>query len=73
MAMLDDHEHSRPTHDFDGITENRANSPPLYFSILVYGLIVWGVIFVAWFLLSGWSSEGEFLQKMQTFQERISR
>ena len=58
--MLEHHEHKHPVHDFDGITENRVNSPPVYFSVLFYGLILWGVLFIAYFLLSGWSSEGEF-------------
>ena len=62
--MLEDHKHKHPTHDFDGITENRVNSPPVYFSVLFYGLIIWGIIFIAYFLLSGWSSHSEFEEKM---------
>ena len=62
--MLEDHKHKEPTHDFDGITENRVNSPPKYFVVLFYGLIFWGVIFIAYFLFSGWSSSGEFEEKM---------
>jgi len=62
--MLERHEHKHPVHDFDGITENRANSPPVYFSVLFYGLILWGTLFIAYFLLSDWSSEAEFRKKM---------
>lgn len=72
MSMLDHHEHNRPVHDFDGIVENRANRPPVYFAVLFYGLIVWGIIFTAYFLLSGWSSEQEFKQKMTAHQEAVT-
>ena len=55
-------------HDFDGITENREQRPPVYFTVLFYGLIVWGVAFCAFYLLSGWSSDSEFQAKMQAHQ-----
>jgi len=58
------HEH----HDFDGITENREQRPPAYFTVLFYGLIVWGVAYSAFYLLSGWSSDAEFQAKMQAHQ-----
>jgi len=48
----------------DGIVEDRKKAPPAYFYILFYGLILWGVIFIAWFLFSGWSSHQEFAEKM---------
>lgn len=53
---------------FDGIKENRENPPPSYFNILYYGLILWGLLFSAYFLFSGWSSHGEFQEKMHEFQ-----
>jgi cytochrome c oxidase cbb3-type subunit 3 len=68
MAMLDKHQHKHPTHDFDGIVENRTNNPPVYFTVLFYGLIVWAVAFCAFYLLSGWSSEAEFQERMQAHQ-----
>jgi len=55
-------------HDFDGITENREQRPPVYFTVLFYGLIVWGVAFCAFYLLSGWSSDAEYQVKMQAHQ-----
>ena len=58
------HEH----HDYDGITENREQRPPAYFTVLFYGLIVWGVAYSAFYLLSGWSSDAEFQAKMQAHQ-----
>ena len=48
----------------DGIVEDRAQASPVYFTILFYGLIIWGVAFMAFYLLSGWSSETEFQAKM---------
>ena len=54
----------------DGIVENREQSPPVYFNILFYGLIIWGVIFMAYFLFSGWSSDAEFQEKMATHKEQ---
>jgi len=62
--MLEKHKHDHAVHNFDGIIENRVTTPPLYFSILFYGLIIWGVLFIAYFLLSGWSSTGEFEENM---------
>jgi len=62
--MLESHEHKHATHEFDGIVENRVSTPPVYFTMLFYGLIIWGVVFIAWFLLSGWSSHDEFAEKM---------
>lgn len=56
------------TEKFDGIQENRENPPPAYFNILYYGLILWGIIFSAYFLFGGWTSHGEFQEKMAAHQ-----
>ena len=56
----------------DGIVEDRNQAPPVYFNVLFYGLIIWGVIFIAYFLLSGWSSHQEFEQKMEMHQQQTS-
>lgn len=69
--MLEEHEHKDATHDFDGILENRVSSPPVYFAVLFYGLIIWGVAFCAFYLLSGWSSDAEFQQKMAAYEEHF--
>jgi len=69
MSMFEEHQHKHPTHDFDGIVENRVNRPPFYFTVLFYGLILWGTVFSAYYLLSGWSSADEFQQKMDTHQQ----
>ena len=68
--MLEEHREKQPAHDFDGINENRETSPPVYFTILFYGLIIWGVAFSAFYLLSGWSSDAEFQTKMQAHQDQ---
>jgi len=62
--MLEKHEHKHAVHEFDGIIENRVSTPPVYFTVLFYGLIIWGVAFMAFYLLSGWSSDSEFQEKM---------
>ena len=67
--MLEQHEHKHSTRDFDGIIENRDNSPPPYFTVLFYGLVLWGVAFCAYFLLGDWSSEAEFREKMATHEQ----
>ena len=48
----------------DGIVEDREKAPPAYFNVLFYGLIIWGVAFMSFYLLSGWSSDAEFKEKM---------
>lgn len=73
MSMLEEHQHKHPTHNFDGIVENRANRPPVYFTVLFYGLILWGVAFSSYYLLSGWSSADEFHQKMEAHQLQAQR
>ena len=55
---------------FDGIKENRETPPPAYFNVLFYGLIIWGIIFCAYFLFSGWTSHSEFQANMQEFQAK---
>lgn len=57
---------------FDGIRENKENKPPVYFNILFYGLIIWGLIFMGYYLFSGWSSHSEFETKMSAHQEKVS-
>lgn len=48
----------------DGIVEDREQAPPVYFTVLFYGTILWAVAFMAFYLLSGWSSDAEFQEKM---------
>lgn len=60
MSAMDPHHEEHA----DGIVEDRVQPPPVYFTVLFYGLIVWGVAFMAFYLLSGWSSHDEFQEKM---------
>jgi cytochrome c oxidase cbb3-type subunit 3 len=48
----------------DGIVEDREKAPPVYFNVLFYGLIIWAVAFMSFYLLSGWSSDAELKEKM---------
>ncbi|WP_305045414.1 c-type cytochrome [Geoalkalibacter sp.] len=68
--MLEKHQHKHAVRDFDGVIEIRSNPVPRYFAWLFYGLVTWGVLFMAYYLLSGWSSEAEFARKMSAHQER---
>ena len=66
-------QHDNHDEHADGIAEDRKKAPPVYFYVLFYGLIIWGVGFSAYYLLSGWSSEGEFEKKMATHQQTYAR
>jgi len=60
MSTIDPHQEKHA----DGIVEDREQAPPVYFTILFYGLIIWGVAFMSFYLLSGWSADAEFQEKM---------
>lgn len=51
----------------DGIVE-AGQKVPSYFYLLFFGLIAWGVIFMAYYLFSGWSSDAELKEKMAAHQ-----
>lgn len=68
--MLEEHDHKHAVHEFDGIIENRVTTPPVYFTVLFYGLILWAVVFCAYYLFSGWSSEKEFNAEMSAYQQQ---
>lgn len=46
-------------HEYDGIRYREEKSSPGVFRILFAVLTVWGVIFMGYYLFSGWSSQGE--------------
>lgn len=54
---------------FDGIRESHKQ-PPIYFTVLFYGLIVWGLLFSAYYLFSGWSSQGEFRERQNAYEQQ---
>jgi len=60
MSITDPHHEEHA----DGIVEDREKAPPAYFNVLFYGLIIWGVAFMSFYLLSGWSSDAELKEKM---------
>ncbi len=46
-------------HEYDGITYREEKSSPGVFRILFAVLAVWGVIYMGYYLFSGWSSQAE--------------
>lgn len=54
----------------DGIKEGHADLP-VYYKVLYGGLVIWGALFIGYFLLSGWSSSAEFERKMAVHQEQV--
>jgi len=46
-------------HDYDGILYREEKKSPGMFRILFAGLVIWGILFMGYYLLSGWSSQSE--------------
>lgn len=46
-------------HEYDGITYREEKSSPGVFRILFIILAVWGVLYMGYYLFSGWSSQAE--------------
>lgn len=46
-------------HDYDGITYREEKKSPAVFRILFAVLAIWGVLFMGYYLFSGWSSQAE--------------
>lgn len=59
--------------NYDGIVYEKDTKVPAIFQILFYGLIIWGGIFMGYFLLSGWSSVGEFDARKKAKDEMLAR
>ncbi len=59
--------------DFDGIKYRIETKSPAVFRVLTTVLALWGGCFIAYYLFSGWSSEGEFARNRQAKQEQLSR
>jgi cytochrome c oxidase cbb3-type subunit 3 len=59
--------------DFDGIKYRVETRSPALFRLLFAGLVVWAVCFMAYYLFSGWSSQGEFEQKKKGKQEALAK
>ena len=58
--------------DYDGIRYRVETKSPLIFRLLLTVLVVWGVVYMGYYLFSGWSSEGEFAQNKKAKQERLA-
>ncbi|MBJ6724112.1 c-type cytochrome [Geomesophilobacter sediminis] len=63
---------SEEHNDFDGIKYRAEKHTPAIFRLLLGGLVVWGVIFMGYYLFSGWSSETEYAQKKLAQQGRVA-
>jgi cytochrome c oxidase cbb3-type subunit 3 len=63
--MLEGHKHGTDRRDFDGIIDDRGQGIPKGYVLLFYGLVIWGVLFIGFYLFSGWSSHGEFEDRME--------
>ena len=72
MSNSKQNNHQAPRHEVDGIVEDRATRPPVYFNLLYYGLILWGVAFSAYYLLSGWSSSAEYAEKKAAHEAQVA-
>ena len=59
--------------DFDGIKYRIETKSPGVFRALFTVLIVWAVCFMAYYLFSDWSSEGEFARKKQSKLESLAK
>jgi cytochrome c oxidase cbb3-type subunit 3 len=57
---------------FDGISYRGETPPPTIFTILFYGLIIWGLVFMGYYLFSGWSSYDEFDQKKKAHDAAVA-
>ena len=59
--------------DFDGIKYRIETKSPGVFRFLFFGLIIWGVCFMAYYLFGGWSSQKEFEQKNKVRAEQAAK
>ncbi|HBA89205.1 MAG TPA: cytochrome C [Geobacter sp.] len=58
--------------EYDGIRYRAEKSSPLVFRILFFGLITWGVIFMGYYLFSGWSSHAEYAGIKKAKEARLA-
>jgi cytochrome c oxidase cbb3-type subunit 3 len=48
--------------------EYQVHESPGYFRFFFWALVVWGVLYCAWFFVSGWDSEKAFQSKYEAVQ-----
>lgn len=58
--------------EYDGIRYRAEQHSPLVFRILFWGLVTWAVIFMGYYLFSGWSSYGEYAQIKKAKEARLA-
>lgn len=58
--------------EYDGIRYRPETKSPLVFRILFYGLILWAIPFMGYYLFSGWSSYAEFDQIKKAKEARLA-
>jgi cytochrome c oxidase cbb3-type subunit III len=63
---------SEENKQYDGITYRHPDEPPLLFKILYYGLWVWGLCFMGYFLFSGWSSHERYESIKKAKEARLA-
>lgn len=61
-------------HEYDGIKYREEKNSPGIFRILFAVLVVWGVLFMGYYLFSGWSSqaEAEAAKKARDSQKQLA-
>ena len=64
--MSDEHK------EYDGIRYKADDRMPGIFKLLLFGLLIWGVCFMGYYLFSGWSSEAEFAEKKAAQEKQIA-
>jgi len=55
----------------DGIGEE-DNAIPLWFNVGFYGLMVFGVVYIAYYLFSGWSAAGQYAAEVEAAEARYA-
>jgi cytochrome c oxidase cbb3-type subunit 3 len=55
----------------DGIGED-DHAIPLWFNIGFYGSIVWAILYLIYYLGSGWSSDGQYVAEAEAFDARYA-
>jgi cytochrome c oxidase cbb3-type subunit III len=59
--------------DFDGIKYREEQKSPGIFRLLFFGLAAWGLVFMGYYLFSGWSSQAEFAEKKKAKEEMLAK
>ena len=58
--------------EYDGIRYRAEKKSPLVFRVLFSVLIVWAVIFMGYYLFSGWSSQAEYAEIKKAKEARLA-